>query len=198
MYGSNQKAEGIQVQIAFLEASIGDTGLAESSSSQVSQFARTNCFHQSYEGAKKCFEAFLSFTPRELFGMNLFSAFQFARCTHLVYRYVLVDDPAWDRHFVRGGVDLGSVVQRAATLLSAIPAAMGVEGPEPDVFTATAEALRCATPIWKRTIAEAACAQGTAGSGTGGTDDPIMDDTMLISFTDDMSWMDLLSNWNQY
>ncbi|KEY67657.1 hypothetical protein S7711_09077 [Stachybotrys chartarum IBT 7711] len=190
--------KGIQVQLAFLEASIGDTGLAESSSSQVSQFARTNCFHQAYEGAKKCFEAFLSFTPRELFGMNLFAAFQFARCTHLIYRYTLIDDPAWDRHLVRDGVDLGSVVQRAATLLSAIPAAMGVEGLEQDVFTATADALRRASPIWKRTIAEAACVQGTAGSGTGGLDDPIVDDAMFISFTDDMSWMDLLSNWNQY
>ncbi|KAH7329423.1 hypothetical protein B0I35DRAFT_420188 [Stachybotrys elegans] len=190
----------MQIFVAFVDASIHDMPLYHSETPRVSEVGRSECLHASLEASIKCIETFLAMSPHDLVGMTVALGLQFARCSHLLYRFSVVEDVAWDRKYVQDRVDLIKVLERTGELMAAIPKAGGFEPDGEDVFTRSAMTMKYAAPLWGKALAEAVGATSTWTPGLDANGEALvgLSDAMPIDFPEDFSWMELLTNWDNY
>lgn len=141
-------------------------------------------------------DAFIAFKPQEYIGLHLHYWLQFMRCTRIIYRLIIIEDPAWDSRTVQESVDLMGWLQRGADICRAIPAAAGLDTDGNDGYTMLATNLQRAKSIWTKTLEQAGVWPGT-GTGTGTADEihldtytPLFPDNLYSSFDwYDDSWM---------
>ena len=91
----------------------------------------------------------------------------FSRCTHILYRLSLMDDPAWDRGAIARTVDLLGVLERCAALYEAVPAAVGLGIDGNDIYTRAGEVLRASVPMWRKALEESGAITGVTEVGQG-------------------------------
>lgn len=151
------------------EAMINDIALypVDRAASVVSgcvDFGKTECFHACLRASSQLLDTWFTFTLGELAGLPLQLHMLFARCTLILYRLSLTDDPAWDRAAIGSSVDLLAAVERAADLYAAVPGATGLETDGSDMYSRTCGALRGTLPIWRKALEEAGVVTGVPGN----------------------------------
>lgn len=124
-------------------------------------FGKTECFYACLSALTRFHEIWLALTPEELPGMPMPLHMLAHRCTHILYRLALVDDPAWDRAAVARALDPLETIERSAALSAAVPAAIGLETDGTDIYSRIAAVQRETVPIWRRALEEA----GVGGMG---------------------------------
>ncbi|KXJ92626.1 hypothetical protein Micbo1qcDRAFT_194032 [Microdochium bolleyi] len=77
----------------------------------------------------------------------------YTRVLHILYRLSYVEDPSWDRRMIRETIDVIQALESGADLFAAIPAALGLQLTENDVFTRTGPMLRACSVLWQRNLA---------------------------------------------
>lgn len=137
-------------------------------------FGRTECFHACLTALTHFLTTWLSFTPAELPGLPMSLHMLANRCTQMLYRLALADDPAWDRAAVTGSVDVLATVERYADLYGAVPGTIGLETDGGDMYSRCAGVLRATVPIWRKALEEAGVGGGM-GADEGLLDLPAMD-----------------------
>ncbi|KAH7176843.1 hypothetical protein EDB81DRAFT_875635 [Dactylonectria macrodidyma] len=135
---------------------------------------------------KQCIENWLAFSTDECYGMHVMIPIYFARCTHILYRLSLTEDPYWDRQMVRNAVDLLGIMEAAAKMFTDVALAKGMDKDSGNLFVRGAAALRQAIPIWAKAFADVDARSAEAGS---------MQEFVPMDLSED-AWMDLLTNWD--
>ena len=79
----------------------------------------------------------------------------FSRCTQILYRLSLVEDPSWNRGDIPHIVDVLRSLEQCASLYGSVPAAIGMDTDGSDMYTQAAEILRVTIALWRRKFEEA-------------------------------------------
>ncbi|KAH7127862.1 hypothetical protein B0J13DRAFT_564629 [Dactylonectria estremocensis] len=173
------------------EASINEFALSQFH--EQSSMATTWIDHQKVESVfacikacKECIDNWLAFSTDECYGMHVMIPIYFARCTHILYRLSLTEDPCWDRQMVRNAVDLLGIMEAAAMMFTDVALAKGMDKDPENLFVRGAAALRQAIPIWAKAFSDVDAMSAEAGS---------TQEYAPMDLSED-AWMDLLTNWN--
>ncbi len=148
-------------------------------------FARAEFLQSCLLAINHFFDNFISFKPREYSGLHVHYWLHFMRCTRIVYRLLLVEDPAWDTNTIRESVDLMAVLQRGAGICRAVPAAAGLDTGGKDGHSLLATNLERAKSIWTKALEQVGAFPADAGAEDGippGTLQPVLLDD-LYSFS---------------
>ncbi|KAI9148734.1 Transcription factor [Paramyrothecium foliicola] len=86
---------------------------------------------------------------------------KFLRCTRIIYRLLLSDDPAWDVAIVQESVDLMATLQRAADICKAVAALKSCETDENDQHCVLASNLLSLQAIWTTALENARSSPST-------------------------------------
>lgn len=149
-------------------------------------FARAECLQSCLSAINHFFEIFAAFKPQEYVGLHLHYWLHFMRCTRIVYRLLIIEDPAWDSKTVRESVDLMGWLQRGAEICRAIPAAAGLDTDGNDGYNVLATNMQRAKSVWTKALEQA----GVWPAGTG-TVDEVLPDTLTQRFPDDFYSFDI-------
>lgn len=138
--------------------------------------------------------------------MTMTQLLNFARCTHVLYRLSLTDDPAWDRKAIYSTIDLLDTMRRAADKMLLVPSALGFDDAGDDMFTRSSANLKATIPIWGRAMSQAGAIEvgfptdeasasevaipAAVGSG--------FDESILQDFSDDAWMTDMFNSWDTY
>lgn len=161
---------------------------------------KPECVYACVTACKQNIDNWFDLSTEECSGLSVMATIHFARCTHILYRLSLIDDPSWDRKMVRDAVDLLDMLERAADKFGEVAKFKGLELDEESVFLRGTAALRNAIPIWAKAFADADAA-ALAARGGGVVPPPPVEDirglegVVPMDFTD-AGWMDLLTNWD--
>jgi hypothetical protein len=148
-------------------------------------------------------ESFVAFKPQEYIGLHIHYWLHFMRCTRIVYRLLIIEDPAWDSKTVQESVDLMRWLERGAEICREIPTSAGLVTDGNDGHSALATNLLRAKSIWARALEHAGVCPvgadaGGAGTGTGTPSDMVMplfpDDFTSFDIYDD-AWMSNVVFW---
>lgn len=129
-------------------------------------FERTECFYACLNAIKGCLDNFFSVTDEEILGYPMPVHLHFSRCTHILYRLLLMDDPAWNRSAISSTIDLFDTLERCAERYFAVPAKMGLDTDGTDIYTRAAEVLRNTVPLWQRALEDVGAIPGAAVAAT--------------------------------
>lgn len=143
-------------------------------------FARAEYLQYCLLAINDFFENFVAFKPREYVGLHLHYWLQFMRCTRIIYRLLIIEDPAWDNKTVRESVDVMGWLQRGSEICRAIPAAAGLTTDGKDGYNLLATNMQRARSIWTKALEQAGV--WPAGSGTV---DEVLPDTSTPLFPND-------------
>jgi hypothetical protein len=166
-------------------------------------FTRAEHLYCCLRAIRLFFENFFSFKPQEYYGLHLHYWIYFLRCTRIVYRFLVFDDPAWDRATIRDSVNLMDTMQRAIDTCMSVPTAVGFETDGRDMFSSMGSTLRHAKSIWTKTLEQigAMAPAIAAGPVSIGANQPnssqpfLAEDFMLLDIYDD-AWIGNIFPWN--
>lgn len=130
-------------------------------------FGKTDCFHTCLSAITRFHDTWFTFTPQEIPGVPITMNMLANRCTHILYRLALMDDPAWDRAAVMHALDPLVAMQKSADVSGAVPAAMGLDTDGSDIYSRIAAVQRETIPIWRKALEEAGVVGGVEAGGAG-------------------------------
>lgn len=159
-------------------------------------FARAEYLQCCLSAINHFLENFVAFKPLEYVGLHVHYWLQFMRCTRIIYRLLIIEDPAWDNKTVRDSVDLMGWLQRGADICRAVPGFAGLATDGKDGHDVVATNLQRTKSIWTKTLEQA----GILPTGTGMVHE-IPTDTSTSLFPDDFfsfemyydTWMENVS-----
>jgi hypothetical protein len=118
-------------------------------------FRRTECFFACLQAIKHCLENFVAFAPETVHSHPMMLNLHFSRCTQIVYRLSLIEDPSWNRSDIPHIVDVLGSLEQCATLYGSVPTAIGMDTDGSDIYTQAAEILRVTIALWRKKFEEA-------------------------------------------
>lgn len=118
-------------------------------------FSRLEILHQCLHSAISTTETYLSFTPDQYSGVNIIFMLIFRHSTQLLYQLSLLEDPGWDRAWVRETIDVVNCIDQAAERLEVASDIAGSvdNGSAQHFYFQTAVGLRISIPAWRAALA---------------------------------------------
>ncbi|OQE43560.1 hypothetical protein PENCOP_c003G00796 [Penicillium coprophilum] len=144
--------------VYFTEALINELPLYPLEASQqigCFDFGRTECFFACLQAMKNCMENFVTFAPEAVHSHPMMLHLHFSRCTHILYRLSLMEDPSWNRGDIPHVIDVLRSIEQCASLYESVSSAIGMETDGSDMYTQAAEILRATKALWRRKFEEA-------------------------------------------
>ncbi|KAJ5504828.1 hypothetical protein N7463_007702 [Penicillium fimorum] len=145
-------------------------------------FGRTECFFACLQAIKHCIENFVTFAPEVVHSHTMTIHLHFGRCTHILYRLSLMEDPSWNRGDIPHIIDVLTSIDQCASLYASVPTAVGMDTDGSDMYTQVAEVLRATKALWRKKFEEAGVIppfakdqhsnNSTLGADEGGFDPP--------------------------
>ncbi|KAF4964050.1 hypothetical protein FSARC_7999 [Fusarium sarcochroum] len=170
--------------------------------SGLSDFGKTDCIYACVDVIKQGLDNWFSFAAEDVWAMPLAPMLQFGRCTHILYRIYMTEDPAWDRFDLRKAIDLIQVLERGAEVMETVPRTVSLHSDGDDFFARTSRTLSHAATLWKRAFAESGVGdnydcgiQGSTGSGAG---DFTFDGLMSMDTFDDAWLSEIFTSWDSH
>ncbi|VUC24953.1 unnamed protein product [Clonostachys rosea] len=148
----------IKAYMSYVEASINDIPLHNQSSraddNSWLDFRKAEHLHACLNACRQHLDNWSHFTVDDLYCMSMPVHWYFARCTQILYRLSLMDDPSWDKKMVRKATDLLSVMETTAQRFLTTAETKRLDVDSLSWFTKAASALRHAVSIWGKALAE--------------------------------------------
>jgi hypothetical protein len=163
----------------------------------VPDIGRLNMLSACLQLTKAWFAEILSLPPKTffLFGFPIFS--QMSHQMVLIYRLTTLEEPDWDRQFVRQTLDAIALLDQISDKFAFIPAEAGVisDRPEGDIFTRCVRAVKTLKTAWEPHFAQAQVGMVNSGSDTL---DALMTENVSFDFADGLnSWFsDIFAPWD--
>ncbi|KAJ5822783.1 hypothetical protein N7447_005123 [Penicillium robsamsonii] len=98
---------------------------------------------------------FVTFAPEAVYSHTMILHLHFGRCTHILYRLSLMEDPSWNRGDIPHIIDVLRSIERCASLYASVPMAIGMDTDGSDMYTQSGEILRATEALWRRKFEEA-------------------------------------------
>jgi hypothetical protein len=151
-------SETIRSYISYVEASINDLPLHRQASladgNSWLDFRKAEHLHACLNACRQHLDNWSRFTIDELYCMSMPVHWYFARCTQILYRLSLMNDPSWDKKTVRNAIDLLGVMEATAQRFLATAETKRLDVDSVSWFTKAASALRHAVSIWGKALAD--------------------------------------------
>ena len=158
-------------------------------------FERLESLYLCLNSIKSWFDIFFNIPLADYIGFS-FSVFsQLAHCLVTLYKLSTLDDPAWDKTFVRNTVNLLLILDTLSNKMEegAKLAYLDTDSVEGDIFTRSVKMTRAIRLKWEVKLSEP---MGDSTSAAQDVDEPIQD-SFPMDFSDDGWLNDLLVSWDR-
>ncbi|CAH0056149.1 unnamed protein product [Clonostachys solani] len=197
-------SETIRSYISYVEASINDLPLHRQANpadgNSWLDFRKAEHLHACLNACRQHLDNWSHFTIDELYCMSMPVHWYFARCTQILYRLSLMNDPSWDKKTVRNAVDLLGVMEATAQRFLATAETKRLDVDSVSWFTKAAGALRHAASIWGKALSnDSSLDEMTMVSQQSGSVDSIPGVGIAVpaDLTSDDWMMDLWTEWQE-
>lgn len=185
-----------------MEASINDLPLHRQASltdgNSWLDFRKAEHLHACLNACRQHLDNWSRFTIDELYCMSMPVHWYFARCTQILYRLSLMNDPSWDKRTVRDAIDLLGVMEATAQRFLATAESKRLDIDSVSWFTKAASALRHAASIWGKALADdSSFDELNVLSQQNGSVDSILGVGVPADLTSDDWMMDLWTEWQE-
>ncbi|CAG9989443.1 unnamed protein product [Clonostachys byssicola] len=192
----------IRSYISYVEASINDLPLHRQGSladgNSWLDFQKAEHLHACLNACRQHLDNWSHFTIDELYCMSMPVHWYFARCTQILYRLSLINDPSWDKRTVRNAIDLLGVMEATAQRFLATAETKRLDVDSVSWFTKAANALRHAVSIWGKALADdSSFDELNVMSQQSGSVDSIPGVGVPVDLTSDDWMMDLWTEWQE-